>query len=675
MHQGIIVVDIGGSHIAAVMINKLESKSLMTPMKKSVIKKDLSKTKLLDEWAACINEVIESHSSEFSKLISIAIPGPFDYKKGIALYRPGEKFSQLHLVNVKEELANRLGQEIYFHFVNDATCFGIGESYFGFLNDSNKSMAITLGTGIGCTFLSDNQVVIDGNNVPDNGEISHLPMDSGIADDYFSTRWFIKEAKEKYKIKINGVKELSETGEDHMIKSIFANFTSNLYGFLLPICKNFGAKSISIGGNISKAWKYFGEDLSTCFIKEGIKIFKANDTELSICLGAAISLTNSNYKRGKRILIAPDKFKGSLTGPEICKILRTEIESIIPEAIVEECPLADGGDGSVKILAGYLDLKKINCTTVDPLRRSLDSSYYSSGCTAYIELASASGLVLLDDVEKDPLRTSTYGTGLQIKHAIESGIDQIYLFLGGSATNDGGLGIANALGYKFYDVQGSELLPIGASLNNINKIVPPKEHLNIKSLTLCCDVVNIPFGPNGAAYIFAKQKGANQDEIIKLDEGLANLCEQVKSFNGIDITNLIGGGAAGGVPISLTGFMDASITSGMELIAKISMLDFKIANADLVISGEGKLDLQSLNGKVVNGVSEICRKYGKKLLLVVGRNDLSDTDIKNLGAFNLFSVLDLAKDMNDAMTRSAKYVKVIGKKIAYSYNDLIENIS
>lgn len=368
----------------------------------------------------------------------------------------------------------------------------------------------------------------------------------------------------------------------------------------------------------------------------------------------------------KRILLAPDKFKGSLSAVEICNILKREIDHNLPNTHIEVCPLADGGDGSLEILTNYLDLEKRCCASTDPLGRPIEVFFYVFGNTAYIELASASGLVLLEEFERNPMWTSTYGTGLQIKEAVKLGIENIILFLGGSATHDGGMGIASALGFTFVDDQGNELKPVGASLRSVNKIIPPMNQPVIHSLTLCCDVNSIPFGEKGAAFVYAEQKGADWEEIITLDRGLQNLCAQVNRHNGIDTSNLKGGGAAGGVAISLVGLLKGEIKSGIDFFTSITELDSKIANADVVISGEGRLDNQSLDGKVVSGVADICRKYGKKIWLVVGQNDLSKLELEAIGIERVFSVMDYAEDIDDAILNGRKYVEEIGLNLMKS---------
>ncbi len=365
-----------------------------------------------------------------------------------------------------------------------------------------------------------------------------------------------------------------------------------------------------------------------------------------------------------RILIAPDKFKGSMTAHEISSILKSEIEKAIPSAKVSCSPLADGGDGSIDILAKHLNLEKIRVKTIDPLGRYLETDYYKNDATAYIELASSSGLVLLHEEERNPFKTSTYGTGLEIKHAIENGVDHIYLFLGGSATNDGGIGIASALGYTFLDNDGNELRPIGSSLSLIGRIIPSQIEHALKSFTLCCDVNNPPTGVNGAASVYAQQKGASKTDIEILDHGMVNLCNQVKLFNSKEVINLIGGGAAGGVPICLVGLLGSTIISGVDLIIKQVNLEDEIENSDFVISGEGRLDKQSLNGKVVSGVARLCKKYKKPLYLTVGKNELDQKSVKDLGVKQIYEIISHAEDIDDAMENGSYYLSKIGREIA-----------
>ncbi|MEM9544613.1 MAG: glycerate kinase [Bacteroidota bacterium] len=364
------------------------------------------------------------------------------------------------------------------------------------------------------------------------------------------------------------------------------------------------------------------------------------------------------------ILLCPDKFKGSISAKEICTILKEELLKQRSDLEITQCPLADGGDGSLAVLKEHLDIKQRVCETQDALGRRITAEYYHSEKTAFIELAKASGLAELKTKKPNPMKTSTYGTGLQIRDAIAHGITKVVLFLGGSATNDGGVGIAQALGFEFLDQDGHSLSPVGSNLKKVAKINRINELPQLDKIILCCDVNNPAYGPDGAAYVYAEQKGANAEEIEELDSGLRNLCKRIKEYNGFDASNLPGAGAAGGVAICLAGLLNADIENGLEMISNVSKLDAKIAEADVVISGEGSLDAQSLSGKVVSGVAEICKREEKKILLVVGRNQLSAQEQKSLGAETIYAVIDRAKSVEDAMANAGKYIRKIGKEIA-----------
>ena len=365
-----------------------------------------------------------------------------------------------------------------------------------------------------------------------------------------------------------------------------------------------------------------------------------------------------------KILLCPDKFKGSLTAMEICELLKDEISLHLPQASFDICPMADGGEGSLEILSQNLEMDEITTQTVDALGRPILASYYSFENCAYIELANTSGLVQLEPRERNPMITSTYGTGIQIRDAIEKGFEKIYLFIGGSATNDGGIGIAKALGFQFFDRRNNELDANGESLSEIFRLEFSKGSIDLPKIIVCSDVRNPPFGTDGAAHVYAAQKGASKADIERLDQGLINLCHQLQLFSGIDCSLLAGGGAAGGVGISLTALFGAEIKSGMAMISEILDLEEKIKKADIVISGEGKLDRQSLQGKVVSGVINLSRDHDKITMLVVGQNALSRIETLELNINNVHSIMDYAQDLEDAMSNGKKYIREIGRRIA-----------
>ena len=250
-----------------------------------------------------------------------------------------------------------------------------------------------------------------------------------------------------------------------------------------------------------------------------------------------------------KVLISPDKFKGSLSAQEVCEAIDRGVKKFDQRIETIFHPLADGGEGTLENLQSSLELESVVVEVNDPLFRPVKAEYKIGGGNAYIEMAAASGLPLLTVQERNCLYTTTYGTGELMLHAINKGVNNIYLFVGGSATNDGGIGMANALGYQFYDAENNELSPIGKELINISRIDHSKMKMDINkiNLTAVCDVKNPLFGPEGAAYIYGPQKGGNEEEIKMLDKGLRNLSEVVYSTLGKDIANLEGGGAAGGI--------------------------------------------------------------------------------------------------------------------------------
>lgn len=368
------------------------------------------------------------------------------------------------------------------------------------------------------------------------------------------------------------------------------------------------------------------------------------------------------------ILIAPDKFKDSLSAQQVAAALAKGLKQANSDLKITIQPLADGGDGSLAILAKPLTLKKQTVQTYDPRGRPISAVYFTTATAAFIELASASGFVLLASKERNPLDTSTFGTGKMIVDAISKGYRQIYLFLGGSATNDAGLGIATALGFQILDRTGRCLKPIGRNLAQVSSIRNTAAFDFAKlNMTLLCDVNNPLYGPEGAAYVYAPQKGATPDQVRYLEHGLQNIAKLLKAQTGLRIADLPGAGAAGGIGAGLVALCGAKLVRGFETIAKLTDLEKQIQAADWVISGEGKLDLQSLHGKVVSGVAKFCQKYHKPLTLFVGKNELPAEKLASLKSHSLFSVFEKAQDIDDAMERGAAYLEQLGFNF---FNDL-----
>lgn len=366
------------------------------------------------------------------------------------------------------------------------------------------------------------------------------------------------------------------------------------------------------------------------------------------------------------VLIAPDKFKGSLSAMEVCLAIEKGLHKCDKIINTELFPLADGGDGSVDILSNYLSGDIVDITVTNPIGQKIKAKYLLVKNCAYIELASASGLVLLDSKDQNPMVTSTFGTGEIILDAIKKGANEIFLFIGGSSTTDAGIGLAKALGFVFYDNTGTELFPSGKNLIKIDRIDNSKLYFDEKSLkfTVMCDVNNILFGKNGAAYLYSPQKGASPNEVILLDKGLRHFSKIIKEQFDKDISQLKGGGAAGGVAAGLYGLLKADIKSGIETIIYITDFEKQVQKADCVISGEGKLDSQSFHGKVVGKVLEITAKYNKPLILFVGQNNLIKSESFN--SFTIESIVSNSKNTKDAIQNASKYLEQMAFEFAES---------
>ncbi|MCL4131347.1 UNVERIFIED_CONTAM: hypothetical protein GTU68_008861 [Idotea baltica] len=307
-----------------------------------------------------------------------------------------------------------------------------------------------------------------------------------------------------------------------------------------------------------------------------------------------------------KIVIAPDKFKNSLTGIEFCNAVEGGIKSVLPKTDIVKLPLADGGDGTIEVVNYYLKGKVVSVEVNNPFFQPIIASYLyaEKSQTAFIEMAEASGVKLLKSEQFDCKNATTLGTGEMIIDAIENGAKTIILGIGGSATNDCGIGMATALGYQFLDKNKKEVNPIGANLSKIVAIDLTQVHPKIKDVTfkIACDVTNPLYGENGAAYIYGAQKGATDNDLILLDKGLKDFSKLLKSVFNIDAQSLKGAGAAGGMGIASKVFLNGTLERGIELIKNLAQFDAHIKNADWIITGEGKLDNQTLSGKTIAGV-------------------------------------------------------------------------
>lgn len=360
-----------------------------------------------------------------------------------------------------------------------------------------------------------------------------------------------------------------------------------------------------------------------------------------------------------RIVIAPDKFKGSIDSISLCTLLHKEIVALYPDAEVLEFPLSDGGDGFTKIVQHYFHTRTVATQTVDPLGRPIVAKYQfaEDTLTAYIEMASASGLALLAEKEYDVMRSSTYGTGLMIRDAINKGAQHIVLGIGGSATNDGGIGMADALGYMFLDKNEDPIEPCGENLSLINELVlPESDLLEDIQFTVACDVKSTFIGAEGAAHVFAKQKGASDDEIDLLEEGLKHLDDVFIKFMGRSVAEEPFAGAGGGIGGGCDIFLGARLLSGIDYFIEAIELEKTLAEADMLITGEGRLDESTFQGKVISRLIELARKHGVKVYAICGETNLPIKDLNAMGIDRMTTLVDFAPSKQAAITKPGDYL-------------------
>ena len=362
----------------------------------------------------------------------------------------------------------------------------------------------------------------------------------------------------------------------------------------------------------------------------------------------------------KKFVLIPDSFKGTLSSKQICDIMKDEINKQFSSVKVVSIPVADGGEGSVDCFLSALGGKRIEIKVSGPYFEKINSFYgiIEDGKTAVIEMAAAAGLPLVEN-RKNPLLTTTFGVGELVKDALSKGAKKIIVGLGGSCTNDFGCGAAAALGVKFFDKNGQEFIPTGEGLSRVEKI--DKSALDIRlngvEIVAMCDIDNPPFGEYGAAKVFAPQKGADDKMVQILDDGVKNLCKVVKKDIGVDLSNLSGGGAAGAFGAGMVAFFDAELKMGIDTVLETVKFGDTIKDADYIFTGEGKIDGQSLRGKVVIGVARAAQKAGVPLIAVVGgaEGDMSGAYAEGVTA--IFTINRLPEDFSVSRYKSEQNLR------------------
>lgn len=369
-----------------------------------------------------------------------------------------------------------------------------------------------------------------------------------------------------------------------------------------------------------------------------------------------------------KVLIASDAFKDALSAPEVCEAVARGLKRGYPAVDPLVFPLGDGGEGTSDVLTYHSGGSRLRLDVNDPLYRRVRASYGLSGDgkTAYIEMAAASGLQLLQPEERDPLETSTYGTGELMRHALEQGVERIVLCIGGSATNDAGMGMAAALGYRFLDESGELLHAKGENLGAVAHI--DKSHMafdldKVEFITLC-DVDNPLYGPNGAARVFAAQKGADDAAVDVLEEGLRHFGKQLEYLCGEPVAEVPGAGAAGGLGAGSIAFLGARLQSGIETVMRLSGFADALDTADVVITGEGQLDAQTKGGKLVKGVAGAAGAKGLPVIALCGSLVAGPAELDEIGLDAAFSIQNRPVSLEQALSETGERLEATAVMVA-----------
>ena len=368
----------------------------------------------------------------------------------------------------------------------------------------------------------------------------------------------------------------------------------------------------------------------------------------------------------KKIVIAPDSFKGTLSSLEVCSLVKKSLLEERDDLEIIELPIADGGEGMTEsFMCAFPDSKKIELKAKSPLGRDIEV-YYAivAGDTAVIEMAMASGITI--EKENDAMRASTYGTGQIIKDALDKGIRKLVLGIGGSATTDGGIGCTAALGGRFLGKDGESVALCGEGLSDIVSIDLSQldERLKECDITVLCDVKNPLYGKNGAAYIFGPQKGADEKQVEILDRGLKNLADISEEYLKKDFSQNEGTGAAGGLGFALVAFLGGKLKGGIDHILDMLSFDEKVKDADLVITGEGKMDSQSLMGKLPFGVAKRCAHT--RVAAIVGLNVADEALIAKLGIAQVVETNPEHKPFDEIKSTAKEDLIKTAKKLLFN---------
>ena len=360
-----------------------------------------------------------------------------------------------------------------------------------------------------------------------------------------------------------------------------------------------------------------------------------------------------------KFVLAPDSFKESITAKEACDAMERAIKKVVKDAECIKVPMADGGEGTVEALVGATNGKLVDIFVTPPIGEGKVKATYGilgNGEKAIIEMASASGIQLVKRAERNPLIATTFGTGELILDAIKKGVKHILIGIGGSATNDGGAGMIQALGGHLLDKDGNELAFGGLALSKLHKIDLSNIDKRLEGITFeaACDVTNPLIGETGASRIFGPQKGATEEMVAALDKALENYASVIKKDLGKEVTYVEGAGAAGGLGAALLAFLNAKLSRGIELIIEHTELEAKIKGADFVFTGEGGIDSQTIFGKTPMGVAKTAKRQGVKTIAFAGKVEDGSENLYNVGITSIFGILRGVTSLEEALKDGVK---------------------
>lgn len=369
-----------------------------------------------------------------------------------------------------------------------------------------------------------------------------------------------------------------------------------------------------------------------------------------------------------KIVIAPDSYKESLSALEVATAIENGFRDIFPTAEYVKLPVADGGEGTVEAMVAATGGRIVPIDVTGPLGERVDGFYGLSGDeqSAFIEMAAASGLERVAPSKRNPLITTSWGTGELIRHALDAGVKHIIIGIGGSATNDGGAGMVQALGAKLLDAHGQPVGQGGGELANLARIDVSELDRRLADcrIEVACDVTNPLTGEEGASAIFGPQKGATPEMIVTLDNALEHYAQVIARDLDIDVLHLAGGGAAGGMGAALYAFCGAQLRQGIEIVTDALHLDEQVADADLVITGEGRIDSQTIHGKVPVGVARVAKRYNKPVIGIAGSLTADVGVVHDHGIDAVFSVIYTICSLEDALENASENVRMAARNIA-----------